>query len=1193
MSFSSDGSAAPASPDARRPSATLKSLRIFISSPSDVAEERLIARRVIGRLGAQFGDAVHFEPVFWEHKPLVATASFQEQLLRPSESDIVVVVLWSRFGTPLPGHIRRADGTAYGSGTEFEFEDAVEGFLRNGRPSILVYRKTALAALPADTDLLADHLRQKQALDRFVAKWLRNDADGTFKAAFHNFASPADFEDLVEAHIAGLAEASLPAGANVRGMAPTWRGGSPFRGLAAFEPEHAAVFFGRTAAVASVLMKLRVQAESRRAFVLVVSMSGGGKSSLVRAGVLPLLTQPGVVGHATRWRYAVMRPSDGQGHLVSALARAVVQPGAVPEIEALDPAWLDAGAAESGPTPTAFAERVCAGLVAAAGQPDDAGECHLALVVDQLEEMFSDDRIDAGERVAFVDAIAALARSGKVWVVATMRSDVYPRLAELPGLIALKEGDGQFDLLPPTVREIGQIIRLPAAASGLRFEVRTSTAERLDDAIRDAAAKNPGALPLLQFLLEELYKRRSADDVLTFRAYEELGGVEGALVQRAEAVLAGVSPRAQQALPAVLRELVTFAHDDDSKALRRIAPRTAFDDPAASELVDAMVDARLLVTALDDQGRAAISLAHEALLEFWPRLRDWREQDRELLLVHARLSAATRAWDREGRSGDFLLSRGKPLGEAKTLVEAGMRLSPDESALIAASERRGRQFALLRGGAIAGLVVLTIVAGVAAYRANVESGRARVQAKTAQRTTDFMVSLFSIADPEENQGEKVTVREILDKGVTQIGSELEGEEGVRGNLLRAMGQAYNGLGLYPKAKEVLTAALAQAERSGVAADVVNARLALADNRYQDGDYAAAETLFRDALKSATALHGEDHATIARALTGLGETLSERDGADEAERVLRRALAMNIKQDGEQHSNTARTLEVLARLMALGDRVQEAEGFYGRALAIRRSLLGEQSTSVALILNNLGALYFQVGRYDDALGAYAKALPIYRKAFGPDHRNVAAVLNNIGRNELLIGRLDEAQGHLGEALAIDRKVLAAGHEDFIPPLNSLAMVMLARGDPGAARPLADEALEISRARQHWMLNQVLGTSSEIDLATGRLREGREALEQARSALRAKYGSKLDDTEAWRAAVLDCTEASYQLHVKDYPAAEQLLLASLPKLEARFGRRSLYADRARERLIALYSATGRESQAELYKRGLDARGLRRPP
>ena len=143
----------------------LKTLRVFVSSPGDVTEERLIARRVIGRLEAQFGDVLHLEPIFWEHEPLLATASFQEQIPRPSETDIAIAILWTRMGTTLPGHIRRPDGSAYSSGTEFEFEDAVEGFRRNGKPELLVYRKTAPAAWPADDALAAQRVDQKIALD--------------------------------------------------------------------------------------------------------------------------------------------------------------------------------------------------------------------------------------------------------------------------------------------------------------------------------------------------------------------------------------------------------------------------------------------------------------------------------------------------------------------------------------------------------------------------------------------------------------------------------------------------------------------------------------------------------------------------------------------------------------------------------------------------------------------------------------------------------------------------------------------------------------------------------------------------------------------------------------------------------------------------------------------------------------------
>src|SRR5688572_10539798 len=340
----------------------LKSLRIFVSSPGDVAEERLIARRVIGRLEAQFGDVVHLDPVFWEHEPLLATATFQEQIPRPSETDISIAILWSRMGTALPPHIRRADGTPYASGTEFEFEDAVEGFHERGKPDLLVYRKTAPPTWPADDRLAAERVAQKVALDAFIDKWFVDRESGTFRAAFHSFESPADFEELLEAHLTRVIERHLGTIDLARPPARAWQQGSPFRGLETFGPEHAPIFFGRTAAIASVLMKLRRQVERGVAFALIIGMSGGGKSSLARAGVLPLMLQPGVLGRAPEWRHASFRPSDGHGDLASALIAALAQASAVPDLPGPGTTGFEDFRESMLQAPLALAEQVVARL---------------------------------------------------------------------------------------------------------------------------------------------------------------------------------------------------------------------------------------------------------------------------------------------------------------------------------------------------------------------------------------------------------------------------------------------------------------------------------------------------------------------------------------------------------------------------------------------------------------------------------------------------------------------------------------------------------------------------------------------------------------------------------------------------------------------------------------------------------------
>ena len=1043
----------------------LRSLRVFVSSPGDVAEERLIARRVIGRLEAQFGDVLHIEPLFWEHEPLLATASFQEQMPRPSEADIAIVILWSRIGTTLPGHMQRPDGSLYSSGTEFEFEDALDGFRRNGKPELLVYRKTAAPAWPAEDELAAQRVAQKLALDRFISKWFVDRESGAFTAAFHSFESPADFEELLEAHLTRIIGRILGSMELARPATKPWHQGSPFRGLETFGPEHAPIFFGRTAAIASVLMKLRRQAERATAFVLIMGMSGGGKSSLARAGVLPLMLHPGVLGGAREWRYASFRPSDGHGDLASALVNALAQSSALPDLLGRDAIEYERLRASLFQTPGSFAEHVVARL-----QHDPPGgeesspptSCfrHLALVVDQLEEIFSDDRIDNRQRECFSAALNELARTGCIWIVATMRSDLYPRLTDLPVLMSLKEGEGQFDLLPPTMREIGQIIRLPAAAAGLRFESRTHTAERLDETIRDAAAGNAAALPLLEFLLEELYKRRSHDNVLTFRAYEELGGVAGALAQRAEEVLDTVSPEARSTLPLILRELVSLNVEDDAM-MRLVAPFAAFASTPARELLQALLEARLFVSNLDNRGQPVVSVAHEALLEHWPRVRAWSEQNREHLRAHARLSAAMRAWEREGRSGDFLLARGKPLAEARALVADGVRLSETERALVDASIKRATRFAQLRAAAIVGLIVLAGSASVAAYFASRESNRAQIQAGTSQRTTDFLVSLFSIADPGESRGETITVREVLDRGVDQIENSLSDEPAVRGNLKRAMGQAYNGLGLYPKAKLLLQQAVADAEHGGRGEGLIKARIALGFNHYMDAEYEQASAVYRQALLEAEELYGNTHDLVAASLRGLADSIFELDQSEEAERLYRRALAIELQLHGERHANTARTLHDLGILLYYEGNYAEAERLYRRSLATYRSLYGESHPTVAQGLNDLAVLLYDTGDFGAAIQTYQEAVPIFRKVYGEQHPLFASGIYNLGRVLLITGKLDAAEGHLRRALAIDRERLAPGHEDLILPLNSLAMLQIARGDLAEAEVLLEKR---SQARE---------------------------------------------------------------------------------------------------------------------------------
>ena len=651
----------------------MKTLKIFVSSPRDVRAERAVAHRVIGRLALEYAYHFKIEPVMSELEPMVATDTPQGSITPPSATDIVLVLLWSRLGTPLPNdpRFKTSEPGRQPTGTEWEFYDAIRSHQAKGVPDVVVYRKTErVSAILDDRSRVMEALHQQEELKRFLDQWFR-ESDGTWKAWFHSFSQEAELEHLLDTHLRKLIGARIEADPRTED-APTGKAieGNPFRGLSPFDIKDAPLFFGRTAALSELRDVLETQNALRRGFVIVTGGSGSGKSSLVRAGLLADLQNPNRVGRVAVCRYAVMRPSDREGQILLGIANAILADTAFPELRLVE--WSEADLARlaaEDPQRVIEAIRHAAGIAAKGARLRDASDVRLCLVIDQFEEIFTAG-IQKSELAAFTRLVSLMARSELVWIIATLRSDFYHRLDEVPDILLLAER-GYYRLKPPLPTEIGEMIHKPAQLAGLRFERHRETGQSLDAVLQDDAISDPTALPLLEFALHELWTQRTASGLLTFSAYERMGRMTGAIAERAEGLLADLSPQAQDNIAPLLRALVTVSHHDAEPTAATVRRSLIAATAERSEVLDRLIAARLVVTDdLENRGDPKCRLAHERLIQTWPRLKKLAEADRSFLEARDRLRAEAEGWVLKQRAPDLLLPAGSRLAEGEQYLRA-------------------------------------------------------------------------------------------------------------------------------------------------------------------------------------------------------------------------------------------------------------------------------------------------------------------------------------------------------------------------------------------------------------------------------------------------------------------------------------------------------------------------------------------
>jgi class 3 adenylate cyclase/WD40 repeat protein len=495
---------------------------------------------------------------------------------------------------------------------------------------------------------------------------------------------------------------------------PPLLGVCPYKGLARYEATDAPFFYGRERLVATLVARIGVDR-----FVGIIGASGSGKSSLVRAGLLPALSAGSLPGSGA-WPTCTCTPGE---HPLRRLAEALAPLVGLPAAE--------------------LARRLDS-------QPDELGSilqsalrgrerARVVVVIDQFEELATLCR-DQQERERFAGALVDAVTDPDIpaVVVPVVRADYYGTLAVHPDLPRLFE---QSQLLVGAMSdaELRRAITEPARRAGLVLE------DGLADAVCADAGSEPGSLPLVSTAMAETWVHRDGA-ILTLTGYRQAGGVHGALARLADDVYGGLDDEEQaQARRLFLRLAEPGEGTDD---LRRRMPRAELSSGGQSAVLDAFVDRRLVIADAE-----SVEVAHEALLREWPRLRTWLEEDRAGRRLHRRLTVSAAGWDSEGRDPGALY-RGTRLDAALEWagahgndVNAVEREFLDTSAEAQQSElRRARRTARRFRSLASALAVVLVVALLAGGLALVQRSRANHQAKAARQEAGAAEQAKTVSD---------------------------------------------------------------------------------------------------------------------------------------------------------------------------------------------------------------------------------------------------------------------------------------------------------------------------------------------------------------------------------------------------------------------------------------------------------------
>lgn len=902
---------------------------------------------------------------------------------------------------------------------------------------------------------------------------------------------------------------------------------NPYIGLASFDEGDAPNFFGREQIIEQLLEKIRgetAQCHWLERALVVVGASGSGKSSVVRAGLIPAL-RAGAVQGSKYWLISTLVPGvDPLANLAAALKRVSVREFDVEAMLRTDHYGLSRAIDRS--------------------LPNEA-QCELLLVLDQFEELFTLSANDADTRHFISLIVNALSDPhARLRVLCTLRADFLDRPLQYPELAELMRE--RTTLIPAmSLDELERAIVGPARRAGLIFE------EGLVAAILEEVSDQLGALPLLQYALSELFVKRRGRE-LTHAAFRDMGGVRGALAGRAERVFLALDGAQQSIAQQLFLRLTTLGEGrEDTRRRVSHAELAALYGNAGlasyAEVLAHFTQARLLTADRDAVSHEpTVELAHEALLRVWSRLGEWLQSSRAYLRLQRQLAEAARHWQANHQESSFLLS-GARLEQFRALDEQTSvqmteleqhflqrSIARQDELLNAEQQRQQRELEQVQALAeqrriaaeLAQAATLTqkrgnrrlrllvvVMAGILTFaiwqawqlnrRSNalaLETSRANVEAKSAGALGEFWQDLFANADPDRAKGAQLQVRDVLDSGLLLLDEKLREAPIPKARLLLTMARTYRQMGVNRSAEVAIERALAALKATP--ASSLHVELMQEQARIQ-----------ADAGQAAASLQ-----TL--------EQLAQMEQVVRAPELVR-ATTLNIK---------ASVLNDLAR-------PQEAITLLREVLALRQANQAPRA-EIARTMNNLAFALSALRQLKEANALFSSAYQLSLAETGPENIATALTQLNLARTERDLGRFEPAELALTQVIAtLDRLFPEQAHDASIDALVDRAVLYRMNGQPEQSLLDLTRASAIQTARQanpvKWI--GIHRERGDTLTALGRLAQAQQALDsciqQALSLLNARA-----------AARCEMREAALYLRQDNKPEAKRLLARAMAGMGA---------------------------------------------